>query len=190
MTQTQFMYELMVELADISDKEKVVIMNDYTQLFSESIEQGVSEENIIASLATPKEIAQSYKDGSPLPIKGVDSVYNCEQGGNMTTSSIMKFILLIPVAILYVAVTSALGLATLFLCLVLCAASVCISVFSFTVASLQTGFILLGIGGIFFTLAFLILCVVVFKSAIKIVLKFPKYMGSVLRNNKKAVSRV
>lgn len=190
MTQTQFMYELMVELADIPDNEKVVIMNDYTQLFSESTEQGMSEESIISSLATPKEIAQSYKDGAPLPIKGVDSVYSNEQGGNITASSIMKFILLIPVAIIYVAVTSAFGLVVLLLCLALCAVSVCLSVFSFTVAGLQSGFILLGIGGIFFTLAFLMLCVVVFKGAIKIILKIPKYMGSVLRNNKKAVSRV
>ncbi len=190
MTQSQFMYELMVELADIPDEEKVVIMNDYTQFFTEHTEQGMSEENIINALSSPKEIANGYKNGLPLPIEGIESVYINEQSGKVTAISVLKFILLIPVAAIYIPVTAVLGIAILLLSLALCAASVCLSVFSFTVASLQTGFILLGIGGIFFTLAFLILSVVIFKGAIKTVLVFPKLMGRVLKNNKKAVSRV
>lgn len=189
MTQSQFMYELMVELADIPDEEKVVIMNGYTQFFAERTNQGMSEESIIDTLSSPKEIAQGYKNGSPLPIEGVESVYSGEKSGEKTAGSVIKFILLIPVAAIYIPITAVLGLAVLLLSLALCAASVCLTVFSFTVASLQTGFIVLGIGGIFFTLAFLMLCVVIFKGSWKIVLAFPRLMGQVLTNKRKAGSR-
>lgn len=185
MTQSQFMYELMTELSDLPDEEKYVVMNDYNQLFSEQIADGMSEEAVTSALASPQKIAEGYKNGRPLPIVGVQSIYE-NSSGKATSLSVFKFICLIPVAIVYVPVTLALGILALLLTAVLCAASVCLSVFSFTVASLQTGFILTGIGGIFFTLTFLLLSVFVFKGAVCMVTAFPKFMGRILKNKRKA----
>lgn len=186
MTQSQFMYELMTELGDLSDEKKYIVMNEYTQYFNEKTESGMSEESIISSLHSPKDIAQSYKSGSPIRLEGVSSVCVSPCEGGKTPLSVFKFILLIPAAAVYITVLSALGLSVLLASFLLCAASVCLSVFSFTVASLQTGFVLLGIGGIFFAFAFLMLSVVIFKGALRLICFFPALMGRVLRNEKKA----
>lgn len=186
MTQSQFMYELMTELDGLPDERKYIVMNEYTQYFTEQTENGLSEEGIISSLGSPKEIAQSYKSGSPIRLAGVASVDLSSGESTKTPLSVFKFILLIPAAAVYLPVMTALGLAVLLISLLLCAASVCLTVFSFTVASLQTGFIFLGIGGIFFAFAFVMFCVVIFKGALRLVFFFPKLMGRVLRNESKA----
>lgn len=185
MTQSQFMYALMTELSDLPDEQKYVIMSDYTQFFSDEIAKGRSEEDIISSLEAPEKIAKDYKNGTSLPPEGVRSIYGDTQCSKVTPLSIFKFVCLIPVAAVYLAVTVTLGLVLLLITVMLCVASVCLSVFSFTVASLQTGFILTGIGAIFFTFTFIFLSVSVFKGAVFTVTIFPKFMGRVLKNKSK-----
>ena len=74
MTQSQFMYDLMIALNGIPDEEKFVLMNDYTQYFEDKLESGMVEEDIVNSLKAPREIARRYKNGNPIPIDGVESV--------------------------------------------------------------------------------------------------------------------
>lgn len=183
MTQSQFMYKLMVELTDLPDEKKYVIMNEYTQFFDERLDRGMSEEQIAEALPAPKVIAQAYKDGSPLPIGEMQSIYD-GKSSSRTAASVFKFICLIPVAVLYFPIVTVLGLALFLIAVALCAACVCMSVFSFTAVPLQTGFILTGIGGIFFTLTFLFLSILIFKGVFVLLKIFPAFMGSVLNNGK------
>lgn len=190
MTQSQFMYDLMVELEGIPDEDKFVVMNDYTQYFSDSIENGLSEDDIINALRSPKEIADGYKNGTPIPIKGVESVLGNNRKGNKTVQSVFKFILLIPVCALYEVLTVLLGLACLAVTLVLCAVGALASVTAFLSVPLNNGFIFLGFGGIFLTFSCVMLCAVVFKGAVGAVLKFPVFMGKVLNNRKKEGNKI
>ena len=183
MTQSQFMYELMVELTDLPDEKKYVIMNDYNQVFSENLEKGLSEEQITEKLQSPRVIAQSYKDGSPLPLPGIDSIYNVEKS-KRTAASTLKFICLIPAAIIFFPLVTFLGLTFFLLSAGLCVVGVCIGVFSFTVASIQIGFIFMGIGGIFFTLSFLFLSIFILKAAFFILKAFTSFMKGILYNRK------
>lgn len=187
MTQSQFLYKLTLALGDLPDEEKLIITTDYTQFFEEQKRGGASEEEIISTLASPEEIASSYKSGNPLPISGVRSIYDAsDDGGGATPLSVLKFICLIPAAIVYLPVTVLLGLTVLLVDILLCVLSVCASVLSFASSSLQTGFILTGIGGILFTFGFALLAVIIFKKALSVVLILPEFMGRVLKNKRKA----
>lgn len=186
MTKSQFMYKLMIELSELPDEEKYIVMNDYTQFFEQQISEGIGEAEAVASLASPKEIAEGYLTGNPLPIKGIESIYNKGESGRVTAMSVFKFIALIPVAAIYIPVMSALGIACLLFVMALCVIGICVSVFSFAVMSLEVGFILTGIGGIFFAFSFSLLSVLVFRIFWALVLTFPKFMGRVLKNKQKA----
>lgn len=183
MTQSQFMYKLMVELAELPDEKKYVIMNDYNRFFSENLEKGLSEEQITEKLQSPVIIAQSYKDGSPLSLTGIDSIYNGEKS-KRTAASTFKFICLIPAAIILFPLITFLGLTLFLLSAGLCVVGVCIGVFSFTVASIQIGFIFMGVGGIFFTLCFLFLSIFILKVAFFILKSFTSFMKDILHNRK------
>lgn len=186
MTQSQFLYQLMKELDEFPDEMRYMIVNDYAFYYGEQLEKGLSEEQISKNLYSPKEIAESYKNGQPLTPTGTDSIYKSDREKSRTALSIFKFICLIPVAIIYMPVASVLGLA-LFLCTIcLGIISVCVSVFSFTVSGINLGFIFTGIGGIFFTAAFVFLSIIIFKSALALIRAFPEFMGRVLNNKKKA----
>ena len=185
MTQSQFMYDLMVELDGVPDEDKFVLMNDYNQYFTDRIDEGLSEDDIISKLRSPKEIADGYRNGVPIPIDGVDSVLSSSQRGEKTPLSVLKFVLLIPVCALYEVLAVSVGVILLAAVAALCAAGSLVSVAAFMSASLNTGFMLLGIGGIFLTFAFIMLCAAVFGGALGAVKKFPGFMGNVLHNRTK-----
>ena len=182
MTQSQFMYDLMRELDGVPDEEKFVLMNDYTQYFENHIESGMTEESIIENLKTPHEIACCYKKGKPIPLEGVESVLASEQDGDKTALSVIKFIFLIPVCVVYEAATAAvcaiIVAASLALCLV-CAVG---GVVSFVSVVLNKGFILLGIGAVILTFAFVMLFMLAVNFTVSAVKLFPRYMGRVLAN--------
>ena len=190
MTQSQFMYDLMVELEGVPDEDKLVLMNDYNQYFTDRIEGGMSEDDIVSRLRSPKEIAASFKNGTPIPIEGVDSVLIGVQKGNKTPMSVFKFILLIPVCAVYEVFAVSVGLVLLAVTLVLCAVCALASVAAFMSVPLSRGFILLGVGGIFLTFAFVMLCTAVFAGALGAAAKFPGFMGRVLNNRTKERDRI
>lgn len=178
------MYELMKELNDLPDESKYIIMNDYTEFFSEQEDKGRSAEDIIGGLSSPKQIALGYRNGMPVPIEGITE---SEHTGRRTPLSVLKFVLMLPAAVLYVCVTAALGLVMLAVAALLCVGGVALSVYSFAALSLSFGFIIVGIGGVLFTFAFVVLCVSVFRLAVRMVTAFPKYMGRVLYTKQKSV---
>lgn len=185
MTQSQFMYELMVELEGVPDEEKFVLMNDYTQYFENKSDSGMSEEDIVKNLSSPKEIARSYKRGKPIPLEGVDSVLTSDLSGDKTALSVLKFVLLIPVCAVYEVLAVGLGVALLAAVLALCMACAVGGVVSFVSVSLGNGFIFLGVGAVFLTFAFVMLFMVVFKFSVDAVKFFPAFMGRVLANKPK-----
>ena len=179
MTQSQFMYELMKELDGVNDESKYVIMNDYTGFFSEQTDNGRSVDEIIAMLHTPKEIAESYKNGKPFEPTCIASD---TQEKNPAYKRVLKFILLIPCAIVLESLSALAGTLLVLLSVILCIASVAVSVYSFSALSLSFGFIIIGIGGILFTFSFIMLCVASVQLTVKMLTAFPKYMSRVLNN--------
>lgn len=182
MTQSQFMYDLMLELEGIPDEEKFVLMNDYNQFFENKLEEGMTEEEIVNNLRTPHDIARSYKKGKPIPIEGVDSVLTSEQTGKKTLSSVFKFVLLIPVCAVYEVLAAALCAAVMLTVLALCLACAIGGVVSFVSVSLGGGFVLLGIGAVFLTFAFVVLFMLSVRLTADAVKLFPRFMGRVLAN--------
>ena len=187
MTQAQFMYDLMVYLEGVPDEEKYVLMNDYNQYFENRIQNGDSEETITNSLKPPREIARRYKKGNPIPIEGIESVIPCEQSDNKDFFSILGFILLIPVCIVYEIAAAVFCAALLIAVLALCMSGAVGVIISFVSAALGKGFVLLGLGCVFLTLAFLILFMLTITFAIKAVKYFPNVMKRVLANKRKEI---
>jgi len=184
MTQSQFMYELMKELDFMSDEKKYDIMNDYNGFFSEQTDNGKSEDEIIDLLRSPKEIAESYRSGMPLSLEFLTS----DSSEHIPAyKRIIKFILLIPCAVVYVPVTAVLGAVLIALSVILCAVGVAVSVYSFSALHLSLGFAVIGIGGIVFTFAFVMLCVAFVQLTSKMVTYFPRYMGRLLGNTDRSV---
>lgn len=190
MTQSQFMYELMKEISFLSDEEKINVMNDYTLYFSQQINKGLTEEEACGALCSPAEIADSYRNGAPLPILGVDSVYKEENERGKTPLSVFKFICLIPAAVVYLPVVAVVGLVLFVMAIALCAVCVGVSVFSFTLLSINTAFIFVGIGMILFTVVFLLLSVLIFRATIYFLRLLPGFMKGVLQNKRKARAAV
>ncbi len=185
MTQSQFMYKLLIALSDLPDEEKYVVVNDYKQYFEQQINEGRSESDISSSLPPPEKIAQSYIDGNPLPIEGVRTVYD-DESGRKSALSVFKFICLMPVAVVWEPVAAVLGVALLIVTAALCVAGVMLAVFSFQAVSLGAQFVLLALCGICAAIAFLLFSVAVFKAFIKLIKLLPSFMGKVLKNKKKA----
>ncbi len=184
MTQSQFMYELMKELDGMSDEKKYDIMNDYTGFFSEQTDNGRSPEEIISMLHSPKEIAESYKKGKPVEL---DVFASGSEDDTPAYKRVVKFILLIPCALVIVPLSALAGALLVALSVVLCVAGVAVSVYSFFASSLSFGFIIIGIGGILFTFSFVMLCVSFIQLTAKMVKSFPNYMGRVLNNTDRSV---
>ena len=173
------MYELMKELDDLSDERKLDIMNDYTGFFAEQADIGRTEEEIISLLHSPKEIAESYRNGEPVELESFGAKSEERQPAH---KRVLKFILLIPCAVIYVPFTAVIGAALVLLSVALCAATVALSVFAFSAVKLSIGFVLIGAGGIIFTASFVMLCVAFVRLTGKMVLYLPKYMAGVLKD--------
>lgn len=186
MTQSQFMYELMKELDGMSDEQKYDIMNAYTGLFSEQTERGISEQEIVDMLHSPKEIADSYLNGTPVPL---DLFISQNENRQSKHKNILKFIMLMPCAVIYVPVTAMIGAALVLLSVILCTVSIAVSVYSFSAAHLSFGFIIIGAGGIIFTFSFVMLCVIFVRLTGMMVTYFPKYMSRVLNNTDRSVKK-
>ena len=185
MTQAQFMYDLMVYLEGVPDEEKYVLMNDYNQYFENRIQNGDSEETITQFLKPPREIARRYKKGNPIPIEGIDSVIPHEQADNKDFFSILGFILLIPVCVVYETAVIVFCTALLIAVLALCMSGAVGIIVSFVSAALSKGFVLLGLGCVFLTLAFIILFMLTVNFFINAVKYFPNIMKRVLANKQK-----
>ncbi len=185
MTQSQFMYDLLVALSDLPDEKKYAAVNDYKQYFEQQISKGRSESDISASLPPPEKIAQGYLSGSPLPIDGVSMAYADDDSGSSAVS-VFKFICLIPVAIVWEPIVAVLGAALLIVTALLCVAGVVVAVFAFHAVTLGAQFVLIALCGVCCTVAFLLFTLVLFKVFIKAVTLLPRFMRGVLKNNKKA----
>lgn len=185
MTQSQFMYDLMIALEGVPDEEKFVMMNDYTRYFEDKLAEGMSEESIVSSLKSPREIARRYKNGNPIPIDGVESVLTSNPQGKKTFSSIFKFVLLVPVCAVYEVLAVGFGIVMLAAILVLCMACALGGVVSFVSVALNKGFLLLGIGAVFLTFALVMLFMIVFRFSVDSVKFFPALMGRILSNKPK-----
>ena len=185
MTQAQFMYDLMIALDGIPDEEKLVLTNDYNQYFEDRLNKGMSEERIVNSLKSPREIARRYKSGNPIPIDGVDSVLTSNPKGNKPASRVIKFILLVPVCGVYEVLAVVLGIALLAVILALCMACTLGVVVSFVSASLNVGFVFMGVGAVCLTFAFVMLFMITLKLSINAVKIFPKFMSRILSNKPK-----
>ncbi len=184
MTQAQFMYDLMTAVKDLSDEEKYVIMNDYNQYFFDKKEAGLSEEEIVAALPSPKSIAEDYHHGIPTPIDGMDFGSVSENEDKKTPLSILLFILLMPVCAVYEALAVVLGIAAAVVMLALCIAAAFASVGCFGLAGLSRGFILVGIGGLLLTVALVLLSAAMFRAIAAGIAWFPRFMKRVLNNRK------
>ncbi len=185
MTKSQFMYDLMIGLDGVPDEEKLLVMNDYDLYFSEKISDGMSEEAIVSSLKSPEEIAKGYKTGQPVPIEGVESVLSDLGKGKKTPLSVFKFILLIPVCALYEIFALSLGIVSLIVSLGLCFSGALLSVAAFMSSPLSRWFIVIGIGSIVITFAFVMLVTAVFQGTVRLVRKFPRFMSRILHNCEK-----
>lgn len=173
------MYELMKELDGMSDEQKYTVMSDYTSLFDEQTEMGRTEDEIISKLLSPKEIAEGYRSGTPVPLELFTSH---DEDQLPAFKRVLKFILLIPCAVVIVPLAALAGAALAALSLALCAASVALSVYSFAAVNLSFGFFITGVGGIVFTFSFIMLCVAFVQLTAKMTAWFPKYMGKVLKD--------
>lgn len=180
MTQTQFMYELMVASESFPDDVKYNIMNDYTRFFHERLEAGQSESEIISQLPSPKSIAEAYASGEPL-LPGESFEESRREASRVTALGVFLFILLIPVCIVYEVLALAAGVTAAVLLLALCVAAAFVSVACFGVTALSRGFILLGIGGIFITVALVLFSVAAFRAIAEGFAWFPKMTGRVLK---------
>ena len=177
MTQTQFMYELMVAAEDFPDEVKFALVNDYNRHFAEMLDSGKTESEITAVLPSPQEIAESYVKGEPITPGGA---HDGGEGG-ATPLGVFLFILMIPVLIVYESLAFVVGLLTAILLLALCVAAAFASVASFGVMGLSRGFILLGIGGLFVTVALVLVSVAAFRGIASGFAWFPRLMGRTLR---------
>jgi len=179
MTQSQFMFELMSALDGMPDEDKYNITNDYERYFDEQLENGVEESEIIKALGSPEQIAKRYKSGDPIPLDGI-----MPQKGksNKTAGSIAKFILLLPVGAVAVPLIAVICIALVLIAAVICIAALAGGVFSFTLTSFSPGFIMIGLGLVTLTFAFVMLCIALSKFTALAVGAFPRFMKRVLEN--------
>ncbi len=184
MTRSQFMYELMTCAEGFSDEEKYSLMSEYDGYFSEHEAQGESDEEIIAALPSPKEIADKFMNGEH--VFSTEDKQNVENGA--TALGVMFFILLIPVLIVYEALVLALGLALALAILALCVAAAFGSVTCFGVFSLSGGLILAGVGGLFITVSLVLLSAAYFKGIGGAFKWFPSLMGRTLHFGKRGAA--
>ena len=181
MTQSAFMYELMVACESFSDEQKYNIMNDCNQFFFDKKEAGLSEEEIISALPEPKRIAQSYKAGETSVFK--DSEAETDETG-ATPLGVFLFVLLIPLCGVYEVLVFVLGLIACVALLAVCIAAAFLSVASFGVSTLSHGFVLVGIGGLFGTVALVLFSAAFFRMIAAAFRWFPSYMGRLLKREK------
>lgn len=178
MTQSQFMYELMSHANDLPDDEKYALMSEYDRLFTEKKESGMNESEIIAQLPPPEELAHKY-------LQSRGGLSEEQERGKadhpFTALGVLFFILLIPVLIVYEVLVFTLGLLLAVLMLALCIAAAFGSIAGFGISSLSHGFILLGIGGLFVTVALVLFSAAYFRGAASALAWFPAMMGRTLR---------
>lgn len=184
MTQAQFMYELMTAVQSLSDEVQYVIMNDYNQYFFDKKEQGMTEDQITASLPSPEKIADEYKHGMITPVDGMKTIRRTVPPARITPLGVTLFILLIPVCAVYETLAVTLGLAAAVFMLALCIVLAFASVACFGVSSLSVGFIVMGIGGLFVTVASVLFGASLLKGIAAAVTWFPCFMKRVLKNQK------
>ncbi len=179
MTRSQFMFELMSALDGMPDEDKYNITNDYEKYFDEQLENGVEESEIINALGSPGLIAKRYISGDPIPLDGI-----MPQKGKSrkTAGSIAKFILLLPVGAVTVPLTAVVCVVLALIAAAVCIVSLAGGVFSFTLLSFSPGFIIIGLGLIALTFAFVMLCIALSKFTALAVGAFPRFMKKVLEN--------
>lgn len=187
MTQAEFMYELMTAVKNLPDEAQYVIMNDYNEFFDIKKSEGLDEEDITALLPSPKVLAAEYRHGMPTPIDGTKMAERAAPPPHVTALSVFLFILLIPVCAVYEIIAFAVGLAFSVLLLALCIAAAFAGVACFGLSALSRGFILLGVGGLILTVAFVMLSAAAFRGFIAALAFFPKFMSRVLWNRKDKV---
>lgn len=104
MTQNEFLNKLKIHLAKIPKDEQERIVEYYSEIINDKIDEGKMEEQVIAELGTPEQVAQSvledYSD-TALPIK--------RKSHNI--GAIIGFSMLIPFIIVMLAALGALALA-------------------------------------------------------------------------------
>lgn len=176
------MYELMVAAESFSDKEKYDLMKDCNRYFFDKKESGMTEEEIIEGLPKPKLLAAAYRAGEPFGTTGDD--IEEETSGGISPLSVFVFSLLIPVCGVYELLAFVLGLTAAVLMLALCVAAAFLSVACFGVSTLSHGFILIGIGGLFATVALVLFSCALFKAIIAAFKWFPSYMNRTLHNKR------
>ncbi len=189
MTQAQFMYELMTAVRHLSDEAQYVIMQDYNEYFFNKKEEGLSEEEIIASLPSPKTIASDYKHGMPTPMDGMRMAQRQEPPSKPTGLNVFLFILLIPVCAAYELMMVLFAAVTAALLLALCAASALASVACFSLLGLSAGFAAAGAGGLIVTVGFVLFGAGIFRALWAGLRWFPRYMNRVRMNKAKRGGR-
>ena len=176
------MYELMSELENLPDEEKLAVMNEYNNYFYEKTESGMSENEAAQLLPSPKEIADSYRSGEPYELGGEHT----EKKQSLSPLGVLLFILMIPVCAVYEALAFVMGTGASVVMLALCVAAAFFGVACFGVSALSHGFILLGIGGLFLTVALVLFSAAMFKGIAAAFAWFPRTMGRVLHRKKEA----
>ena len=186
MTQAQFMYELMTAVHHLSDEAQYIIMQDYNEFFFNKKEEGLSEDEIISILPSPKTIAAEYKDGGmPLPVDGMKMTERAQPPSKPTALSTFLFILLIPLCVVYELLMLIGSIICVVLLFALCVAFALVSVGCFSICSLSAGFVVLGIGALIVTTAGVLLSAGMFKALWAGFLWFPKYINRVRLNKTK-----
>ena len=170
------MYELMTAAESFSDEERYTILNDCNQYFYDKKEAGLTEAEIIEGLPAPKTIAAAYKAGEPMGFR--DEAAESEGASPL---GVLFFTLLIPVCGVYAILTFGRGAVAAVVLLALCIAAAFMSVACFGISSLSHGFILIGVGGLFATVALVVFSAAVFKATAAAFKWFPSFMGRTLR---------
>ena len=178
------MYELMTCAEDFSDDKKYSLMSEYDGYFAERESEGMSDSEIIASLPSPKEIAERSRRG--------EDVFSTEKAADVNNSptflGVVFFILLIPVLIVYEALVLAGVIAFSAVLLALCVAAAFGSVTCFGVSVLSHGLILAGVGGLFVTVAAVLFSAAYFRSLKRAFGWFPSMMKRTLHFGKRGAA--
>lgn len=99
MNQIEYLKELKRHLSPLGRDERNRITEYYSELINDKIESGISEQEVLAQLGTPQELAAKILSESP----EYEQTPRHEKNGELSVGRIIGFSILIPFAIIAIA---------------------------------------------------------------------------------------
>lgn len=172
------MQRLYTALSSLSKENRNKVMSDYELHFSQEIQNGKTEQEIIYTLGSPENAAE-YFINMYQSDRGYHDNYTVEQLGNKNSSTAHSWeaaiwgtlsIIIVPVMIAIMLLIFALGIA-------FCIAGMVMVFSSFILNSLSIGFFFIAVAGVFLAVFGILIAILSIYDGIKLIGKYFRFIS-------------